>query len=258
MADTGKLTLRDIRRAFRLIGRIREVGAEPDQWRPLMLRGLLKLVDAEIAISSEVHATRCTRNGPVRVTDRGWGADRDGHTWRIDDIRSDLAPAELWLAPAGPEPDEQLVPVRPLRPLHAGSCFILSQYPLPHAGAVDQLGLHRTSVDAPFTRREHRLIRLFHVELGRFWRAEALKRASDPAASLPPRLTQTLQGLLSGDSEKQIAVRLELSRHTIHNYVKALHQRFGVSSRGELLAKVNQARDDNAFRPRLSLELPQK
>ena len=35
-------------------------------------------------------------------------------------------------------------------------------------------------------------------------------------------------------------MKLELSRHTIHNYVKALHQRFQVSSRGELLAKVGK------------------
>ena len=56
-------------------------------------------------------------------------------------------------------------------------------------------------------------------------------------ADLPPRLRQTLEGLLGGDSEKQIAHRLGLSRHTVHVYVKALYKRFGVSSRGELLAR---------------------
>lgn len=226
-----------------------------------MLQGLLRLVDAEIVVSSEVHAARPRRGGPVRVVDRGWGADRDGQVWRIETVRDDVTPAELWLAPvASPAPEtadgDESVAVRPLQPLHAGQCFILSQSPLPHAGAVDQLGLHRTSIDSPFTRRDHRLVRLFHLELARFWRKDALKRAADPTASLPPRLNQTLEGLLSGDSEKQIALRLELSRHTIHNYIKALHQRFGVSSRGELLAKVNQAKDSQAFRPRLSLELP--
>ena len=49
-------------------------------------------------------------------------------------------------------------------------------------------------------------------------------------------------------------MKLELSRHTIHNYVKALHQRFGVNSRGELLAKAGAARADAG--PRLSLSLP--
>jgi DNA-binding CsgD family transcriptional regulator len=54
---------------------------------------------------------------------------------------------------------------------------------------------------------------------------------------LSPRLRQTLDRLLAGDSEKQIAVRLRISPHTVHVYAKQLHKRFGVSSRGELLAR---------------------
>jgi DNA-binding CsgD family transcriptional regulator len=54
---------------------------------------------------------------------------------------------------------------------------------------------------------------------------------------LPPRQRQTLERLLRGDSEKQIAIKLRLSPHTIHSYVKALHKRLGVSSRGELLSR---------------------
>jgi DNA-binding NarL/FixJ family response regulator len=59
--------------------------------------------------------------------------------------------------------------------------------------------------------------------------------------NLSPRMQQTLQRLLVGDSEKQIAHQLGLSRHTVHVYVKALYRGFGVSSRGELLACFVQA-----------------
>jgi DNA-binding CsgD family transcriptional regulator len=55
---------------------------------------------------------------------------------------------------------------------------------------------------------------------------------------------------------KQIAGKLDLSRHTIHNYVKALHQRFGVSSRGELLARCG--REQATFTPKLSMEPPKE
>jgi DNA-binding NarL/FixJ family response regulator len=58
---------------------------------------------------------------------------------------------------------------------------------------------------------------------------------------LSPRMQQTLERLLVGDSEKQIAHQLGLSRHTIHVYVKALYRGFCVSSRGELLARFVQA-----------------
>jgi len=54
---------------------------------------------------------------------------------------------------------------------------------------------------------------------------------------LPQRLRQTLQGLIKGDSEKQIAFGLGISQHTVHVYVKQLYKRLRVSSRGELMAK---------------------
>jgi DNA-binding NarL/FixJ family response regulator len=65
-----------------------------------------------------------------------------------------------------------------------------------------------------------------------------------PGQALPdlsPRMRQTLDRLLVGDSEKQIANHLGLSRHTVHVYVKAIYKGFGVSSRGELLSKFVRA-----------------
>lgn len=55
--------------------------------------------------------------------------------------------------------------------------------------------------------------------------------------SLPPRLKSVLSELLSGDSEKEIANRLGLSRHTVHEYVKTIYARLGVCSRSELMAR---------------------
>lgn len=55
---------------------------------------------------------------------------------------------------------------------------------------------------------------------------------------LSPRKRQTLDGLLSGLSEKEIANGLGLSLHTVHDYVKSLYRQFGVSTRGELLATM--------------------
>jgi DNA-binding CsgD family transcriptional regulator len=57
------------------------------------------------------------------------------------------------------------------------------------------------------------------------------------AVGLSPRMRQTLEGLMSGDSEKQIAGKLKVSPHTVHVYVKQLYKRFGANSRGELMAR---------------------
>ena len=54
---------------------------------------------------------------------------------------------------------------------------------------------------------------------------------------LSRRERQVLQGLLRGLGEKAVAAELEISRHTVHVYVKAIYRKFGVMSRSELLAK---------------------
>lgn len=56
------------------------------------------------------------------------------------------------------------------------------------------------------------------------------------AAKLPPRLRQVLDGLLAGESEKQIALRIDISPHTVHDHVKRLYRTLGVNGRGELLS----------------------
>jgi DNA-binding NarL/FixJ family response regulator len=57
-------------------------------------------------------------------------------------------------------------------------------------------------------------------------------------------MRQTLDRLLVGESEKQIASHLALSRNTVHVYVTALYREFKVNSRAELLAKfLKQHRD---------------
>lgn len=66
---------------------------------------------------------------------------------------------------------------------------------------------------------------------------DAINPAPDQTAGLSPRHVQTLQYLLSGDSEKEIAARLGVSPHTVHVYVKGLYRHFNVASRGELTAR---------------------
>jgi hypothetical protein len=192
----------------------------------------------------------------LRVTDIGWGLERGQQPWRIHTERDEDPTTYLVVVGGGPVARKaagarDVVPIKPVVPLRGGRLFLLSQYALPHLGAVDQLGIHRLDLNRPLTPAERKLVRLFHVELGRLWKRDALHRAADPSAELPPRLVQTLDGILHGDSEKQIAFALGLSRHTIHNYIRALHRRFGVSSRAELIAKATDDRAD--FRPKLSV-----
>jgi DNA-binding CsgD family transcriptional regulator len=247
------LTLTDVRRIFRLVGEIRELGADPKTWRPHLLRRLGRIIGADMVVSSEVHFRTSEKPDVLRVVDIGWIWDGDNEPLQLQTERLEM-PEAYWVTlckPNGAGKSEQLVAVRPRQAVRGGSSFILSQYPLTHLGALDQLGLHRYDTRNPFTAIDHKLVRLFHVELGRLWRTDALHDAEDANKELSPRLSQTLEGLLQGSSEKQIAFALGLSQHTVHHYVQALHKRFDVASRAELLAKANQQRLD--FRPKLSV-----
>ena len=60
---------------------------------------------------------------------------------------------------------------------------------------------------------------------------------NDRADQLSPRLRETLDCLLDGATEKQIAKKLELSPHTVHGYVKLIYRHFKVKSRAQLLSQ---------------------
>jgi DNA-binding CsgD family transcriptional regulator len=71
----------------------------------------------------------------------------------------------------------------------------------------------------------------------------SLSKGTDPRlGGLSPRSRRVLEALLKGMSEKEAAAALDLSIHTVHEYVKQIYRTLGVCSRGELLARwVSQA-----------------
>lgn len=58
------------------------------------------------------------------------------------------------------------------------------------------------------------------------------------APALRARLRETLSHLTQGLSEKEVGAAMQLSRHTIHIYVKELYRLYHVNSRAELLCRV--------------------
>lgn len=58
---------------------------------------------------------------------------------------------------------------------------------------------------------------------------------SDPASALTARELQIVQGAAAGKTNKVIAVELNLSEHTVKNYLFRVFEKLGVTSRIELL-----------------------
>jgi DNA-binding CsgD family transcriptional regulator len=105
------------------------------------------------------------------------------------------------------------------------------------------MAIHREIGDDPFTERHCQLVQFFNCHAFRLYHVPTagpkMEHAQDDPRiqSLPPRLRPVLFGFLDGDGEKQVATKLGLSPHTVHQYAKLLYRHFAVSSRGELLSQ---------------------
>jgi DNA-binding CsgD family transcriptional regulator len=108
-----------------------------------------------------------------------------------------------------------------------------------HAQLIDRttiVMLSRAPGADAFTERDAYLTDLCLSEMA--WPFTPEMSYADPRVeSLQPRLKKVLKQLLEGDSEKQVAYKLGLSPHTVHEYVKDIYRELEVSSRGELLAQ---------------------
>ena len=123
-------------------------------------------------------------------------------------------------------------------------CLVSKLTPRPDSGlALSWLNLCRAVGDTPFTARERRILLLFAQEIATRLGIRLAVPNAAVGRGLSPRMRQVLALLTRGDSEKQVAMALGISRHTIHDHVKRLHRHFGVQSRGELLAACRHWHD---------------
>jgi DNA-binding CsgD family transcriptional regulator len=218
----------------------------------VFVRGLTRLVNAQIAAAVEIGAE--TQGHPprlVQIADCGWLAPVHRENWDFHYTRGQkfrrLPVYQRFAAFQGAlntKSREQLVP--------DAEWYRSVEFNVFHRSmGIDDILPSLTRTDDPpgllgfvllrglgrerFGAGERRLARLFHGELIRQV-GTSLARTHARSPHLPPRLQQTLDCLLEGDSEKQAALRLRLSPHTVHEYVKALYRRLGVSTRAGLMA----------------------
>lgn len=253
MAKSDLLRVQDVRSAYRLIGECRDVGCDPALWQARLFAGLsdlfgevsvtggegmLDLVNGTIAPLTYLYVNFTDAELPTF-----YAYIREGGPARDPFIRA--LPRKAGSAVTHTR--RQLVPDREyyrspvfdryFRPGHVGHRLV-SIFPTPGGRAVSLLHLHRLANARDFSGRERTVLEFLHNEMGPLV-GRALVSAAEPTPGhLSPRLRQTLACLIEGDTEKQVAARLGLSYATVHQYVTAVYRRFGVTSRGQLLAHV--------------------
>ncbi len=252
MDKSDLLRVQDVRDAYRLIGDCRDLGSDPALWQQRMLEGACRLIGVPVATGGEGRWIR-PHSAVQALSAFDAGLDARGREAYMAYHR-ELGPRGDPIFQALGQIPGRLV-TRARRQLVSDAAWyrsaawehrrpigtdeqLTSIYQVSDDGATTVIALHRAPREREFSEREHRLVSFFHEELGRLV-GHALVSVTEPSPDkLSPRLRQTLACLLEGDSEKQVAQRLSLSRATTHQYVTALYRHFKVRSRAQLLAHI--------------------
>jgi DNA-binding CsgD family transcriptional regulator len=252
VSKSQRLRLSDVREVFHLLGECRELGDDARAWRPHLASGLCRLTEAQLGICGEARIIEGTGlMVPIDFADHGWPNPIGRGMFLAALKEPELLDSDVMhrfnqlKGRSVTRKRQQVVDDR----VYYASAFhnevnrpagldhgLYSRCTPPGRDWQHQVVLNRAPGDRPFGRRECLLVHLLQGEIVPLF-GRAL--ATSEEARLPPlapRLRQTLDALLEGDSEKQTALRLGLSVHTIHEYVNSLYRLFSVSSRAELLA----------------------
>lgn len=254
MSQSQRLTLRDVRAAYRVLGECRDLADDPAAWRRRLCESLLGLLGGHVAIGGENAAFWTQIPRPLHHCDVGRWTEAERGRFLYYMSQQEFFGSPVYCAyEALPGP----VRVRSRKAIHGAQEwrrsidfnefhrisgldeYVLSFWtdPMNREGITDVISLHRPIGDRAFRRREVRLVELLHAEIGPMIGRQLSSAAAPSPSDLAPRVRQVLDCLLEGDSEKQIAQRLQLSRSTVHQYVGMIYRRFAVQSRSELLAR---------------------
>jgi DNA-binding CsgD family transcriptional regulator len=252
MSRSQRVRFRDLREAYRIIGECAELGDDVGAWRMHLIQRSVCLVGGRVGMSGEARWIGKPRVlQPVAAVDAGWGNEDERGIWvhymvehgpAKDPIHQKVSQLTDRLITCTREQmltDSQWyrsVQFNDFQKRSRLDHFITTYCHIDGPDEVNVLGIFRELGDPAFEARQRQLIHLLHHELAPLV-GRRLSRTAAPAAGLSRRLRQTLERLLAGDSEKQVAARLGISRPTVHEYVTVLYRRFGVNSRGELLAR---------------------
>lgn len=121
---------------------------------------------------------------------------------------------------------------------------------LPGVNMTIGLSMHRAWGDVMFDKRDKAILDMIGRSLLRTYQHVLCRPADRVRETLTPRLNETLDLLLRGWSEQEIAAAMNRSSHTVHEYVKMLYRRFGVTTRAQLMALLLLLRSGESWAER--------
>ncbi len=233
---------RDVRALLRLVGECHELLAVGQSPWTHALTEIARVTAAQVAIWCEGQARLGSGLAPTLIAETGWPCESDrSKVWsywasattnpilaRVATqgaqtfTRQDVIPDELW--------NKSALRNEVYRAVDIGDMLVSTRTNA--RGGIGAFVLKRTRRERGFGDRERDLVSMLQSSC--VWMSN--RTTVVDSVRLSPRERETLEYLLTGAREKQIADSLEVSQHTVHQYVKSIYRKFGVTSRAELLA----------------------
>lgn len=115
--------------------------------------------------------------------------------------------------------------------------FLYSIYPLPEANLLSAIGLFHHRGREPFTDRQSRITHILLSEVEWLHGAQQSNPLGQDVPQLSPRQRVVLIMLIEALDRYEIARLLHISPHTVKDHMKAIYERFKVSSQLELIRR---------------------
>ena len=259
MAKSSMFRYSDGRSIFHLIGECRELGDDRILWRDHFIAGLAGLTGSDMGHAGEMAECRSLKPRDLGVVGWGWqtgfaelAAIESGiREFRLDpsispamiehlkrhsaedgvcQSRTQILDDQSWYASGDYQAIQRVFGVD-----HILWCFRT----IPGAQADEASGilLNRRRGRRDYLAREIAIVREANSLVAPLV-GGPLARFEDPSPmALAKQKRRVLACLLEGDSDKQIAAKMKLSRHTINHYTKSIYKYFVVNGRSELMAR---------------------
>ncbi|MFG0328106.1 MAG: helix-turn-helix transcriptional regulator [Phycisphaerales bacterium JB037] len=253
MPDGDQPSVDDIRGVFRLLNECLELWADPDAWQQHLLLGVRGLVDTPIG---QLQLMQPTENPDrPRIIPLAWSGENETarrlyHASTEPESGVELpafsgvaAPAigggSVGLTRRMAVPDHAWYESRWYKEFVEPSGvdeFGIGMSFAPSLGCMLMLGGNRTADADPIPPVTAATLAILAEELVPLLGTRLALADQTSMSGLSPRQRQTLELLLDGLSEKQVAAEMGIKQSTAHGYIVELHRHFDVSSRGELLS----------------------
>lgn len=252
MGGADEPSLTDIRRVFRLLNECLDRWADPQAWQSHLLR---EVCDIAGGVNAQLQLMRPgTSPDRPEIVPLAWFGDPAHRQHYLDSLDPETMPAYPGFgADASPAldggaigftrrmviPDEAWHASRLYRefvaPIDADE-FAIGMSFAPHLEGVVGIASSRARGAPPIPPVVAATLAILAEEVAPLIGVRLALADQTSMHGLTARQRQTLELLLDGLSEKQVARAMGVKLSTVHSYVVELHRHFDVSSRGELMS----------------------